>query len=194
MKKVFVFLLAIAISQTVIADEISDAISAALESYNAGETSAAIEKLDFAANKLKQIKSESITKLLPDPMESWSIVENNSDSHMASAFGGMVMAGKDYIKGQSKVSIIVITDSPMVQSTAMMFANPMMVKLSGDKVIDINGKKAILHYMQGNGKISILLDEKILISVDGSNVKQEDLEKYAAGVNFEELLKLQQGL
>ncbi len=191
MKRILGFILAIAISQSVFADEISDAISAALESYNAGNNSEAIAKLDFASQKLREVKSQSLTQLLPDPLKGWKIVDNSNESYAASAYGGLVMAGKEYSKGDSQVNIVVITDSPIVQSTAMMFANPMMVKLSGDKIIDINGEKAILHFMEGDGKISILLEGKILISVDGSQVSIDDLKKYAAGVNFEELLKLQ---
>lgn len=190
MKRLIVLIFAVAMSQSVLADDVSDAISAALESYKAGDTSSALTSLDLASLKLRSMKSESIAKLMPEALEGWTVVETNKESHAASAYGGMVLAGKSYEKTGSDLSIVVMTDSPLVQSTAMMFANPMMVKLSGDKMLDINGQKAILHLIGGTGSIHILLESRILITVDGNNVKQEELEKYASGINFDELIKL----
>ena len=77
----------------------------------------------------------------------------------------------------------------MMQTMTMMFSNPLFASSSG-KLELINGQKAIVDYKETSGNVNIVIGSNLLITVEGNNVKKEDLMAYADKIDMDKLTKL----
>lgn len=162
------------------ADEIEDAIAAALEAYRAGDIAAAKEELDYAQQLLTQARAETLADFLPEPLEGWTREE--AESAGAMAFGGGMSASASYHRDGETVEIQILADNQMVAGMAAVFANPAMMGTMG-RVKRINRQKVVI---TPEGEIQALVDGRILITVSGS-APIEEKEAYFAAIDLEGL-------
>ncbi len=174
----------LAVVSPVFADEVSDQIGAAQKAYQAGDMSAAQTALDTAKVFLNQKIGDAIMKVIPAPLEGWTMERSKS--------GGVAMVGmsvsKRFRKGNKDVRISILSNSPMLQSMGMMFSNPAM--LGGDnRLVMIGDMRAI--YDGRKNSYQAMVEGKALVSVDGSDdVSEDTLKTYMTKINFAELKKL----
>lgn len=107
-------------------------------------------------------------------------------------FGGGVTAAKRYSKGESSVEITIASDSPMLQATMMLFANPMFATADGAKMETIKGQKTIVRSSNENkgGEMQIVVNNRFLVSVNGSNVPKEEMLNYIKAFDFAKLAEI----
>jgi hypothetical protein len=173
------------------ADDVTDSINEALQQYKAGHYSDAAGTLDYAAELVRQKRGQSLRSYLPEPLGGWTAEESTSQAFGTAMFGGMVSAERRYEKGDGSITVKIVTDSPLLQSMIMMFANPMIAGMSGSEVLRIKGQKALIHYAvdERKGELNVVVSNKFLVSVEGHAVTREDLVNYASGVAYEKLEK-----
>ncbi len=174
------------------ADDISDAIEEGLALYKKGEFSEAVQNLDYASQLIRQKKSDKLKTLLPEAPEGWTAEESSSEAMTGAMFGGAVAARRTYIKDSSRMNIEIITDSPMLQGMMMMFNNPMFATSDGGRLTKIAGRKAIMKYSDSGreGDIRIVVADRFLVNVSGTDVSKEELTNFAEKINYEEMAKL----
>lgn len=146
------------------ADEVEQAIEAALEAYRAGDIRVATEELDFAATLLRQRKAANLADFLPEALEGWTRSDQGSQSMPAAMFGGGMMAGAVYAQGDQRVEVQIMADNQMVASMAALFSNPAMMGAVGT-VKRINRQRAIV---TNEGEVQTLIANRILVMVTGS--------------------------
>ena len=171
------------------ADEISDLLKKAGDSYESGNYSEAITSLDYAGQLIRQKKGETMMKLLPDALKGWTAEEPSSESAGGAMFGGMVAVQRRYTKENSSVTVKITSDSPMISSMISLFTNPMLVSGSGGKLETIKGQKAVVKY-DANGKsgdVNVVVAGKILVTVEGSDLPRDQLTGYAAAIDYAKL-------
>jgi hypothetical protein len=175
------------------ADDVSDTIESALSAYKKGEFSSAAEDLSYALELIKQKKGENLKDYLPEPLSGWSAEEAQSQTAGAAMMGGGTTVSRSYTKGNSRIQIEVMTDSPMMQSFAMMFSNPMFATADGGKLIRVNRQKAVEKYDKAgrSGDIKMLVSNRFMITVNGSDVSEEVLEEYAKAIDLRKLSAMQ---
>jgi hypothetical protein len=186
----FLFLFTTSFSLTFAqSDEITSTINDAVEQYKDGNYSDAIENLDYAAQLIRQIRSENLEDLFPEPLSGWEADEATSTALGASMFGGGISAEQSYYKGSKRIEISIVTDSPMLQTMLMMFSNPMIASSSGGKLERINGQKAIVKFSTANeeGEITMVIDNRFLVTVRGDHIIKNDLKDYASAIDFKKL-------
>ena len=183
------FLFMSVVSSPVMADEVTDSVNEALKQYSNGEFADAVQSLDYAAQLIRQKKGGQLEAFLPKPISGWKAEDAKSQAMGAAMFGGGVTAERSYVKGDSRVNVKIITDSPMMQGMMMMFSNPMMATSDGGKLEKINGERAIVKYSNENkdGNINIVIAGRFLITVDGNDVGRPDLIAFAQGIDFKKL-------
>ena len=183
------FLLMAAVSSPVLADDVTDSINEALKQYHNGEFADAVQSLDYASQLIRQKKGGQLEAFLPEPIPGWKAEAAKSQAMGSAMFGGGVTAERSYVKGDSRVEVKIITDSPMMQGLMMMFSNPMMATADGGKLEKINGEKAIVKYRNDNkdGDINIVIAGRFLITVEGHDVARQDLIAFAQGIDFKKL-------
>lgn len=175
---------------TAFADEVTDSINEGLENYKKGNYAEAVNSLNFASQKIAQMKADKIKAFLPKPLSGWKAEEPSSQATGAAVFGGGISAeGKYSKKENSSVTVKFVTDSPMLQSVIMLLSNPMFATSDGGKLEKINNQKAIVKYDAAgkSGSINIVVANKILVTVEGNEVTQDDLMGYAKAVNYDQL-------
>ena len=171
------------------ADEVEDSISEALDAYKSGEFKDAVESLNYASQLIQQMKGESLQSVLPEPLGGWKAEDAQSSAAGASMLGGGVSAERVYRKGSSRVSITIITDSPMIQGMMMMFSNPMFASSDGGKLTRIKRQKAMVKYKpaEKDGEIQVMVDNRIMVTIDGDNVSEDELMGYAKAIDVKKL-------
>lgn len=184
--------LAVILSMTTasaMADDVEDSINEGMEAYKAGEFKDAVESLNYASQLIQQMKGQNLESLLPEPLDGWEAQTAKSNSSGASMFGGGVSAERTYRKGNSSIDVSIITDSPMIQGMMMMFSNPMFASSDGGKLKKIKREKALVKYKpaDNSGEIQVMVDNRILLTVRGSEVSEDDLMAYAKAVDFKKL-------
>ena len=142
-----------------------------------------------AAKVVKTAREKVLEKLLPEPLAGWSAEHADSKAMGAAMFGGATTAERRYIKNDSSISIKFSTDSPMMQSMLMMFSNPIFAASAG-KIELINGQKAIVDFKETSGNMNIVIGNNILITIEGNNIKRDDLMAYAGKIDMAKLAKL----
>lgn len=175
------------------ADDVTDAIDAAKEAYDGGNLSEAIQSLDYASQLVRQAKSAEVVKLLPDAPSGWEAEEAEDSSAASALMGGMVSAQRTYNREDGGyVTISIQSDSPMLQSFGMMFSNPMMLTASGAKLENHKGQKLAVTYRGGDkaGDVKTVVDNRYLVSIEGSDVSREDLLTFAKAIDYSKLTAL----
>jgi hypothetical protein len=187
-----VFLIMSVFSSPVLADDVTDSINEALKQYDNGELAGAVQSLDYASQLIQQKKGGQLEAFLPEPISGWEAEKATSQAMGSAMFGGGVTAERSYGKGDSRVSVKIITDSPMMQGMMMMFSNPMLATSDGGKLEKINGEKAIVKYSDEDksGTVTVVLAGRFLITVDGHNVDRQDLTAFTQEIEFKKLAEM----
>ena len=170
-------------------DDITDSINDGLKAYNEGEYMDSVESLNYAVQLILQKKSEGLAAFLPEALEGWEASDSSSQAANSAMFGGGITAKREYTKGDSQIAINFAADSPMLQGMMMMFSNPMFATSDGGKLVKIKRQKAIVKYNESDkgGEIMIIVDNRILVTINGGNVSLEDMKAYAEAIDYKKL-------
>ncbi len=185
--------LLITVSSSVYADDVTDSINEALDAYKDGEYSVAVDSLNYASQLINQKKGDSLSSLLPEPLDGWSAKSSKSKAMGAAMFGGGITAERKYVKGKNNISIEIVADSPLLQSMMMMFTNPMYATSDGGKMEKIKRQKAIVKFNPdtNRGDIKIVVAKRFLVTVRGSKTTLDDLKAYAKAIDYKKLKSLE---
>ena len=170
-------------------DPVIQTIEQAIEEYKQQNYSNAATNLDYASQLIRQKKGEALAAFLPEAMDGWEANEGTSQVTAASLFGGGLTAERDYTKKDALINIVIVTDSPLLQPMIMMFSNPIFAASAGQFEL-INGYKGIIKYHKSGGDISIVVNNRFLVTVKGRNVSREELMAYAKSIDLKEIANL----
>lgn len=184
----------LSLSGACFADEVIENLDTAKSAYEAGKYSEAIQALDYAGSLVRQKKGEAVVKLLPAAPSGWTAEEAESESTSGSVMGGIVGAKRVYRRasGEGRVSIQIQSDSPLLQTYGMMFANPMLMTSSGAKLETIKGQKCAVTFKAGskNGDVKAVVDNRYMITIDGDDLTREELVSFAKAIDYSALAGL----
>jgi len=189
LKTVGIAVALIALSGAGYADDIEDSINEALQYYQDGEYKDATESLNYATQLIQQKKGKQLETFLPEALKGWSAQEPTSEAAGAAMFGGGISAERAYNKSSSSVTIKIVTDSPIMQGVMMMFSNPMFATSDGGKLERIGRQKAIVKFDADSkqGDINIVVDNRFLVTIEGSDTSLDDLKAYAEAMDYKKL-------
>ena len=174
------------------ADDVTDNLKTGLSAYGAANYSEALQAIDYASTLIRQKKGAAVAALLPAAPSGWTAEEAESDGSGAAFMGGIVTAKRTYKKGDARVSIRLQSDSPLLQTYGMTFANPAMMAGTGAKLETIKGRRVAVTYKTAdkNGDIKAVVDNRYVLEIEGSNVSREELTFVAAAIDYGKLAKL----
>ena len=172
-------------------DNVLSAIKEATRQYETGDYTGAASNLDYAAQLVRQQKSERMKALLPKPLFGWEGEEASAQALGAAILGGGVTVRRDYKKGTSAVSVEIVSDSPVLQSVLMMVNNPMFAGAGGGKLETLKGQRAILKYDSGkkSGELYVVVASRFVVTIKGRQVAREDLLAYGEAIDYQALEK-----
>lgn len=166
-------------------------IREATRQYEAGDYTGAASNLDYAAQLVRQQKSERMKALLPEPLDGWEGKEANAQALGAAILGGGVTVSREYKRGSSSISVEIVSDSPVLQSVLMMVNNPMFAGAGGGKLEALKGQRAILKFDSGkkSGELYVVVDSRFVITIKGRQISREDLVAYGEAIDYATLEK-----
>lgn len=179
--------------KTVRADDVMDSINQAIEAYRKGDYSGAAGNLDYAAQLMRQKRSERLLSFLPEPLPGWTGEEPKSQAVGQMMFGGMLSGERRYFKGANTITVTIVSDSPMLLQGAMvMLANPMFAGSEGGTLQRIKGQNAMVSYDSSSqsGSVKVIVANRVLVTIDGQGIAQKDLIDYASAINYQKLQSL----
>ncbi len=175
----------------VLADNVIDSLEKAKALYNQGKYYKAVTELNFAIGLIQDKQVDKFKTLLPEPPSGWSAESAEGSRAPGQIMGGGINVSRSYhsTDGQ-EVRIEMITDSPLLSSVMMLLSNPLI--MGGGRLVAINGEKGIEEWRpeEHSGKIQIVLQNRMLITVEGNNLKSKDtLYDFAKKLDFARIKK-----
>ena len=192
---IIITLLSLCLALPAAADDIKDQIKQGLKLYEDGKISQALGELEFAVAQLKQKKAESLAKVFPKAPSGWQAQKSQGKSMGAGFLGGGISASRSY-KNQKRgqVKIEIITDSPFIQSLAMVLNNPMFAQAGGkNKLIRFKGQKAIIKSQgEKRAELQTIIDNKVLLKVSASRVDEAEqvVRQFADKIDLDKIREL----
>ncbi len=172
------------------ADEILDQIEQAMAMYRAGDYAGAASELEFAAAQIRQLRAGEISGALPAPLAGWTAQDAETAAMGSGFLGGGTSASRVYEQGEARVEVQILTDSPMLQSMAMLINNPMLLSGSGQKLVRIAGHKGALEWNEDAGSLNVVVGGDVLVQIEGSRCSRDHLTAYAEAVDYDLIAKL----
>jgi hypothetical protein len=172
-------------------DDIINVIEQAVRQYRANDLAGAISNLDYAAQLIRQKKSERMKALLPEPLPGWQAKPAAAKSLGAAVFGGGSTVSRDYFTASSAVSMEIVSDSPVLQSIIMMLNNPLFAGASGGSLQTVKQQRAMIKYndQDRSGEINVVVAGRFIVTVKGRAVDQNTMLRYAEAMDFDALAR-----
>jgi len=183
----FIVACSIALTFNLSADEVEESINEALKLYKEGKLTEASASLQIAVNGINEKKGGNISNALPEKIGEWKGGEVNN-SNALSILGGGTTVERKYTKGEREATLTIIADSPMIGQVMGLMSNPAIAGLAGMKMKKVGGNTVTLQKDQGMGQI--VVDNRFLIQIQGSELKEAEVLELAAGVKTDVLKEL----
>ncbi|MBL9114950.1 MAG: hypothetical protein JNJ83_08070 [Verrucomicrobiaceae bacterium] len=175
-----------------LADDVEDAIQAALTAYKAGKAVEAGDLLKKAGDLIDEKTGNSLSAVLPDMIGDFKggrITTKDLDG-----VGGGKATERNYRKGDKEdpksitASVSVIANSPTLNQISTFLANPALGALLGAKPKSVGGNTAM--FIGKEGLLQMSVGGKFLVTVRGKKCSEDQLAQLAGGVNLDMLAKL----
>lgn len=164
------------------ADEIEDALNAALDAYRAGDFDVAKEEADFAATLLGQKKAAGLGDYLPAAFDGWTREDGEAQAMGAAMFGGGLSASATYRRGGDTVEAQILADSPMIATMGAMLGAPAMMATIGE----VRRKGGHRYIVTRDGEVMAMLAGRIMIQIGGS-APADDKAAYFEAIDLDAL-------
>lgn len=156
----------VALAAPAAADEIRDTINSALESYEAGDITFALEELAIATQLLQGLRTQSLAGFLPEPPEGWSLEVDTSFGAGLAMFGGGTGVEGRYDGPDDSFTLQITADSPALAMFAGMFANPAMLSAMG--TVTRIGRERVL---EQSGDLTSVIANRVLVQASGGDTE-----------------------
>ena len=146
------------------ADEVSDTLRSALESYEAGDVAYALQELAYAQQLMMAMKADGLAAFLPPAPDGWTMEVNTEMNAALAMMGGGTGAEGRYSNGTDSFTLTLTADSPMVGMMAGMFGNPAVLAAGGAKTVRVGRER----FIDQDGQLSGLIANRILVQATGA--------------------------
>ena len=182
------------ISAEVWADDIEKQISKGSEQYRQGNYTEAVKTLQSASSQIQERQTDELIKLFPKPLSGWKAQKADGEYFPLAIMGGGISANREYLKKKSReeIKVEIITNAPLVQGVLLLMNNPFLASQSGFESIKIKSYPAVKEFRgeAKEGKISIIVQNRMLIQVEGRHLMDDQpLHAYAEKINYPALEK-----
>lgn len=163
------FALAALLATPLQADDVSDALQAAVDAYAAGDLAGTSTAMTMAGQAIAAQQSARLAAMLPPAPDGWTMTMSEDFAQAFGMMGGGSGAEARYDNADASVSFTVsfIADNPMVASMGAMLGNAAMMAMMG-KVVKV-GDQSIL---DSDGSLSTLAGARVLFQAQGAPVDQ----------------------
>jgi hypothetical protein len=180
---------AAALSAAAQADEITDQLDAARQSYEQGELRAAVQTLQFTVAGIQEKINLSLLKLLPEPLAGWTAdAPEAASAGMAAMIAGTNLTRRYHRDDGAEVQVSITADSPFLAMMTMMLSNPMLMQADPDtRIYTHAGRRGMVKHEKDTDswEISLMGNGNVLIQVSGTGIKdKEPVDAYLKAIDL----------
>jgi hypothetical protein len=142
-------------------------------SYGQKQYGKAMADLRLLMGEVARRRGEDLKSRLPAAPAGWTAGE--AESEVLAFFSSGIVVRRAYTKEGSNVRLELVADSPIAASFASVFA---MAQMTGQPIVKVKGRQAILEYDAQNrhGSVKLVLaSNTALLSLEGDGVSKQDL-------------------
>jgi hypothetical protein len=185
-------LLLVAAGTVIAADAVPGRMEAARQAYQKGEIARSALELQAVLGELHERLGKGFAEMMPAPLTGW--LAEPAEVQGLGEVGGGLSVTRAYLKSDSSMNASLILDSPAVAAAAALFTNPAAAAAQTNlRPVKVGAENALLRYDAVNkaGEITIVLNNRILLHIEGDNLTSGDiLAEAARGWNFAGIRKL----
>jgi len=153
MKKIVIAAAFLAMVGSVAAQEFNKEATTARASYTAGKLDDSRFAMQQMLQELDMITGKEIMKLLPQKMQDKTAVAAKDNVSGASGWAGVIIH-REYGTGDKNIALETITNSPLLGSLNALLSLPFVANNAEQKVVKIDGYKALVQKVSGENNTS----------------------------------------
>ncbi len=193
MKNISLFLICFIACLAVAAQDFNKDLAVARTAYKSGKLDDSRFAMEQMMQELDMITGKEILKLLPDKMLDQSSNKSKDNVTGASGFAGVIIH-RDYGAANKNVALDIITNSPLLGTLNALLAVPFIANNGDQKVIKINGYKALVQKVNGeNNAVNYELQLPLttsLVTLKAPGFSQDDVIKMANTLPVSDIVKI----
>jgi hypothetical protein len=163
-----------------LADDITDALNAAITAYEAGEVQDALAEIAYATQLLNDLQSAGLEGFLPAALDGWTREVSDDAAQGFGFMGGGSAAEGVYTGPEGTFTVVMVADNPMIAGMAGMLGNPALMSTMG-RIERISGES----FLNANDELSALIGGRVLVQASGVSV--ETMAAHLAQIDFDKL-------
>lgn len=196
MKKIFALSLFALASLTASAQEFNKHLATARTAYTAGKLDDARFAMQQMLQELDIMTGKEVLKLLPAKMNDQAAVAASDNVSGASGFMGVIVHREYGATENKRIDLEIIGNSPLIASINGLLSLPLIGNSGDNKVIRINGYKALVQKSEGeNGTANYEVQLPVnsaLITLRAPGYTQDQVIAMANALPVGEIAKLMQ--
>ncbi|MEO6069070.1 MAG: hypothetical protein ABIN57_08310, partial [Chitinophagaceae bacterium] len=149
MKKLVILFLLIGFYFTGFSQDYAKDLATARSAYKGGKLDDSRFAMQQMMQELDMLTGKEILKELPATMDGQSIIKTKDNVSGASGFAGVVIH-REYGAAPKNITLDLITNSPLLGAINALLSLPFITNTGDQKVIKINGYKALIQKVAGN--------------------------------------------
>jgi len=150
MKKIFFALLSLVFCSHVGAQEFTKHMIEAKTAYSGGKLDDARFAMQQMLQEIDIVTGKEVLKLLPARLEDKAANAKEDNVSGSSGFFGVIIHREYGTVDSSNINLEVVSNSPMIGSLNALLSIPMMGSSGDQKVVKINGYKALVQKVTGS--------------------------------------------
>lgn len=158
------------------ADPVPGQIDAARAAYQKNDLARTAKALEAALSDIHDRLGKGLADTLPPALAGWQA--DPPEVQGLGQVGGGLAVSRAYGKGESSLNASLFLDSPAVEAASAQFANPNLTAAQPNmKRVKVGTEDALLRYDAANksGEITMVLGNRILLSIEGDNLANADV-------------------
>jgi hypothetical protein len=155
MKSLFLSFISLFLAGQLLAQDFTKHLTTARSSYSSGKLEDARFAMQQMLQELDIISGKELLDLFPKKLDTMAANTNNDNVSGSSGFVGVVIHrdfGKGTMDEPTRASLEVITNSPLVGTLNTLLSLPLMGNNPDQKIVKINGYKAMIQKISGSGE------------------------------------------
>ncbi|MGR3540240.1 MAG: hypothetical protein ACU0BS_02255 [Hasllibacter sp.] len=163
------------------ADEVVEALEAAIEAYRAGDMRGVRIEMGFAEQALQAVAAAGFSQFLPEPLDGWTreVDVNGAAAEMA-MMGGGAGADASYRNGGQWFGITMMADSPLLAMMMGVVANPAM---TGGEMVRVGRER----FVWMDGELVGVIGNRVLIQAEGDESVRDAMVAHLETIDFDAL-------
>lgn len=163
------------------ADIVPGQIEAARAAYQKNDLARTAKALEAALSDIHDRLGKALADTMPPVGAGWQ-ADPPEIQGLGQVGGGLVVT-RAYGKGEASLNASLFLDSPAVEAAAALFANPAATAAQPNmKRVKVGAEDALLRFDAATkaGEVTIILGNRILLSIEGDNMANGDILTEAA--------------